>query len=604
VNRTLIVTALVSSLFGGASSAAIPVVPTMPVSELRPGQGAIVRTVFAGDSIETFEAVIVGVLPGGRADGDVILARATTPRVIASGVAQGMSGSPVYVDGRMIGALSSGWPFSKEPIFGITPIGEMLEVLDRPESEHADGTSGMTGVDPAQASPRFGEFAWSDDPAPGPPPARTPAAGRPGALGLPLAVGGLVPEALPLVRELFGAEGFTVTPGGRAQPEAGPEAARASMVPGSPVAVDVLRGDLNFSAIGTVTYRDGDRVLIFGHPFFQSGEVRLPLSTAHIVGILPSLANSFKLGVPGTPVGTATQDRRAAVAGRLGPPPALLPFAVDVESAGRRQSFHFEVIEDRMLMPQLVATAAMNSLMESGGGGVQQSVTWTLDLWRGGRVLRVGDVAAGESPVSEMLGAISGPVRFLAANPFERCRFDSLRIGIRAVPGRAQWTVRGARSASGAVRPGGTARVTVDIERWRGERRQVEVRFRVPNEFPDGRYSLWLGGGAELDRSVSQRLPWRFRPVSLEDAWRRLGAFHRSDALYSALWAHAPEVSSDGEDYPELPGSALAVMASPEAAGDRARRAGWALFEGPVTPLPGVLRGEVVLDIVVDRKAP
>lgn len=591
----------VSLFAGGAARAAVPVVPVMPVSEVRPGQAAVVRTVFAGDSIETFDAVILGVLPGGRADGDVILARATTPRVAESGVAQGMSGSPVYVDGRLVGALSSGWSFSKEPIFGITPIGEMLEVLDRPESPRPDGTSGPVGVDPQPASPRFREFTWGDDPgAPAAGAPSAPRAPRPGALALPLAAGGLHPDALPLVRDLFAADGFTVTPGGRSKQEAAP----APLRPGSPVAVDLMRGDLNFSAIGTVTYVDGDRVLIFGHPFFQSGEVRLPLSTAHIVGILPSLASSFKLGVPGTPVGVATQDRRAAVAGRLGAPPALMPFRVDVTGSGRKQSFSFECIEDRSLLPQLVAAAAMNSLLESGGGGAQQSVRWTLAAWSGGRVLRLGDVAAGESPTSDVIGALSGPLRFLAANPFERCRFDSLRIALEVTPGREQWTLRNARTLAATTRPGGRLRVSVELERWRGERRTVDVDVTVPEEFPDGRYTLWLGGGAEFDRAVAARLPWRFRPVSLADAWDRLGAFHRSDAIYTAFWARAPEVSSDGEDYPELPNSALAVLASPETAGDGARRAGWALFEGPVLPVEGVLRGDISLDVVVDRSAP
>ena len=599
VNRPLLVTALLSSLcVGGASRAAVPVVPWMPVSEVRPGQAAVVRTVFAGDSIESFDAVIVGVLPGGRADGDVILARATTQRVIDCGVAQGMSGSPVYVNGKLIGALSSGWSFSKEPIFGVTPIREMLEVLDRPESPKADGTSGPAGVDPLQAAPRLREFTWGDDE-----PASATAAvseRRPGTLGLPLAAGGLHPDALPLVRDMFAASGFTVTPGGRAA-KGTPD---AEIVPGSPVAVDVLRGDLNFSAIGTVTYRDGDRVLIFGHPFFQSGEVRMPLSTAHIVGIMASVATSFKLGVPGTPIGTATQDRRAAVGGRLGAAPALMPFAVDVDLGGRRQSFHFESIEDRALMPQLVSAAAMNSLLESGGNATQQSVKWTLTIWSGGRALRLGDVAAGEAPVGEMLGAISSPLRFLSANPFERCRFDSVRVGLEVTPGRAQWSVRGARANIAVVRPGGTLRVNVEVERWRGERSITSVDVPVPEEFPDGRYTLWLGGGAEYDRYTATRLPWRFRPVSLADAWQRLGSFHRSDALYTALWARAPEVSSDGEDYPELPASVVAVLGSPESAGEGSRRAGWALFEGPVTPMPGVLRGEMTLDVIVDRKAP
>jgi hypothetical protein len=281
-----------------------------------------------------------------------------------------------------------------------------------------------------------------------------------------------------------------------------------------------------------------------------------------------------------------------------------LPFRVEVVQGGRTQRFAFEVVEDRVLMPQLIGTAAMNSVMESGGSGLSQSVAWSLEAWRQGRVLRLGDRIAGESPLAEMIGAVSGPLRFLAANPYERCRFDSLRIRLEVVQGREQYTLRAARIAPAAVRPGGSIRVSAELERWRGERRTLDVDVHVPEEFPDGRYTLFLGGGPEYDRAVAQRLPWRYRPVSLEDAWERLGSFHRSDALHAALWARAPEVSSDGEDYPELPISALAVMASPESAGDRARRADWALFEGPVTPAPGVLRGELTLEIVVDRKAP
>jgi hypothetical protein len=146
------------------------------------------------------------------------------------------------------------------------------------------------------------------------------------------------------VRALFEPEGFAVVPGGRERTPA----SHPTLEPGDAVAVDVMRGDLNLSALGTVTYRDGDRILLFGHPFFQSGDVRLPLSTAHITTVLGSLSSSFKLGVPGTPVGTATQDRRTAVAGRLGPAPRLLPIRVRVAGASpRAQVFRYETIDDR-----------------------------------------------------------------------------------------------------------------------------------------------------------------------------------------------------------------------------------------------------------------
>ncbi len=541
-------------------------------------------------------------MDNGRSDGTVILARATSPKAVASGVAQGMSGSPVYVDGKLVGALSSGWGFSREPIFGITPIGEMLDVLDRPDAPAGAEAAGPSGVE-GGASPRCRGLSWNDDDtldvsaAP-----RAVRAGQPTRLDLPLAAGGLDPRAFDAVREMFAGTGFAVTPGGRARPAA---AGRGrAFVPGSACAVDLLRGDLNFSAIGTVTYVDGDRVLLFGHPFFQSGAVRLPLSTADIVTILPSVNISFKLGVPGVPVGTATQDRRAAVAGRLGPAPSLLPFRVKVIQEGRTQEFRFEGVEDRMLIGQLVSAATLNSAMEAGGGTPIQTVEWSLALHRAGRSTVLRDVTAGEAPLGEASAMVAAPLRFLYGNGFERFALDSLDVELRVLPGRQQWTLRSATLATPRVAPGGTAVVQAEIERWRGERRTLTLRVPVPREFPDGAFTLAISGGAEADRATAQRLPSRFRPVSVADGLAKLAALRTADAVYPVLWARAPEVTRDGEDFPELPGSALAVLAAPQSAGDQTRRASWAAFAAPAVKVEGVLRGEVLLELKVDHTAP
>ncbi len=594
-------------LVPGLAAAASPTVPTLPPDALHAGQRAVVRTVFAGDSIETFEAEIVGVLPGGRAEGDLILARALGPRLAATGVAQGMSGSPVYVDGRLIGALSSGWAFSKEPIFGITPIAEMLSVLDQPENSAGDATPGPVGVDPVSgARARYRELSWGDDDTLASTPPEPRATSR-AWLPLPLAVSGANPGAMASIRAMFEPEGFAVVPGGRDRTPARANTNSNAHVlePGSAVAVDVLRGDLNFSAIGTVTYRDGDRVLIFGHPFFRSGEVRLPLSTARITTILGNLNTSFKLGVAGTPVGTATQDRRAAVGGRLGTPPQLMPIRVSVRGTSPRvQQFAFESIDDRSLLPQLLSAAVLNSLLESGGSGAMQTIRWSLTVWQGGRSLHLADVAAGEGPVNDVAATVGAPVRFLTSNPFRRFRADSIVVVLDTEPGREQSTLRSATLATSSVRPGGIAHISAQIERWRGSRSTVALEVPVPEELPDGRYVINLGGGLEFDRFVAMRLPARFRAVSLEDAWQRLGASRRSDALYAGVWARAPEVSADGDDLPELPTSALALLASPLQAGDRVRRGDWALVEESHKSTTGVLRGELLLELVVDHLAP
>jgi hypothetical protein len=508
----------------------------------------------------------------------------------------------VYVDGRLIGALAYSWPFSREPVFGITPIAEMLAVLEVPETDAGEESVGPIGVDPGPARrDRVGQFRWAGEPdGPEAPPAAAPRPLREGALPVPLAVGGAGAATLERVRAMFEPEGFAVVPGGR---DRTPARSRAPQ-PGDAIAVDLMRGDVDLAAIGTLTWRDGDRVLVFGHPFFQSGEVRLPLSTARITTTLGRLQTSFKLGTPGTPIGTITQDRRAALAGRLGRSPKLLPLRVDVSTAAGEQRFRFETVEDRSLLPQLATIAVANSLLESGGTAPTQTVRWSLEVWREGRRLSLGDVAAGDSPLQEVLLAIAAPIRFLAGNPHRRFAADSLVVRCDVRAGRAQSTLRSASLERATARPGSIARVRLQLEHWRGGYESVSLDVPVPQELPDGRYQLWLGGGDETDRLVAGRLPGRFRVVSLEDAWQRLGAMRRADAVHAIVWARAPEVNVDGADLPELPLSALAVLGAPQQAGERVRRGDWAMVQEVRAARDEVVRGELMLELVVDRRAP
>jgi hypothetical protein len=524
-----------------------------------------------------------------------------------------MSGSPVYVRGRLAGALSSGWAFNREPVFGVTPIGDMLEVLDRAANDSSGPSSGPSGSDPggARTEPRFRELGW-DGPESGaaPEPLAAPAEGAgPAAataltpLPLPLLCGGLHPLASALVARALSPFGLAAVPGGVAR-DAGPAA--QDLQPGAAVAVDVLRGDLQFSAIGTLTYRDGDRVLLFGHPFFQAGDVRMPLSTAEIVTIIPSQQSSFKLGVRGREVGAVLQDRRTAVAGRLGIRAHMLPLRVEVSGLGPEpQVYRFETIEDRGLAPIVIGVASVNSLLESGGAGANQTLHWTLRLDRAGAdPLVLSDEVASDAPANELAAAVSAPLRFLFANPFERLALDSVRVQIRAEAGRHAWTLRGARLLDAAVRPGSRVRVECELERWRGPRETRRITMDVPEELPDGRYTVWLGGGAELARYEAARLPGRYRVISLDDAWRRLAETRSSNALYTAVFARAPEVTADGRDYPELPVSALSIMASDQAAADRTRRGDLAWVDQRRVPFDGTVRGEMTVTLVVDSRAP
>jgi hypothetical protein len=587
-----------------AAGAAAP--PTIAPEELRPGDRAVVRTVFRGDSIEEFPAEIVGVLGGGRVDGQVIVARGLGERLERLGVAQGMSGSPVYVDGRLAGALASSWPYQREPLFGITPIREMLRLSELPEGPEHGPTAGPAGADLPVPAPdaEFRGLHWG----PGVPratgPARpdAPAPGGPAPLPVPLACDGLAPAALDLARERLAPLGLRVAPGGAALPAAG----ETSVEPGSAVAVDLMRGDLQLSAIGTVTWREGDRVLLFGHPLFQAGAVRLPLSTARIVTVVGSDHTSFKLGARGREVGVVGQDRRAGLAGTLGPRARLLPMTVRIEGLRPApQRFRFEMVEDRALAPALAGIAALNSLLEAGGTAPGQTFAWTLRLHRGGAdPLVLTDVAAGDTPAGDLANAVSGPLAFLFANPFAPLALDSVDLAVRATPGRAQWTLRRARLLGAAARPGGTVRVACDLERWRGGAETRVLEVRVPEELAAGTYRVWVGGGTELTRVEAARAPARYRPTSLDDAWRRFAALRRGTGLHAAILAGSADVTAAGLDYAGLPRSADALLASGLTATGADRRADEALVGEVRTEFPGVVRGELQLSLTVDRKAP
>jgi hypothetical protein len=223
---------------------------------------------------------------------------------------------------------------------------------------------------------------------------------------------------------------------------------------------------------------------------------------------------------------------------------------------------------------------------------------------RGSAPLVLDDIGVGESPAVELSAALGSPLRFLFNNPFATLHLDSIAVTLDVAPGRDLWTLRSVVLMEQAVRPGGTAHVRCELERWRGERRTVVLDVPVPEEVPDGRYVLWAGGGAELTRFEAARLPGRFRPASLDEAWERLADVRGSDAVYALLVARAPEVSVAGRDYPELPSSALAVLSDAQRAGDLVRRGDRVLLGETRRPLDGAVRGELQLELNVDSKAP
>jgi hypothetical protein len=409
-----------------------------------------------------------------------------------------------------------------------------------------------------------------------------------------------MPAALDYANTLLAPLRMAATPGGRAS------GAAHALEPGSMVAVDLMRGDLELAAFGTVTWVENDRLVALGHPFFQAGDVRLPLASAEVATVIASQAISFKIGLRGQSVGTIEQDRRSGIAGTLGPSPPMLPVGVRVRGVTEpEQRFRFESIEDRTLAPLLIAIATLNSVLESGGTAGNQTMDRKLVLHRrNAPPLSLEESVAGEAPAGVLANGVLEPLRFLFGNPFERLELDSIAIDVTVRHGREEWGLRNARLLEATVRPGGRARLRCDVESWRGGRATRDFELTLPAELPDGRYVLWVGGGDELNRYEAQRLPGRYRPGSLDEAWRRLATARRRDALHAVVFAQAPEVTTGGRDYPELPASALPLLAGANSRGDRGTRGELANVSESQVLLGGPVRGQILLPLDVDSNHP
>ena len=579
------------------ASLAHAAVRVYPTDEIRPGLKVHAYTVFQGTAVDSFPLEVLGVTREGKATGDLILARATDPRVEHTGIVAGMSGSPVYAeDGRLLGALAYGWGFSKDPICGIEPAQDMVRLWSLPDqSPPGDFTGG--GSTPASAGSSSSSL----------PTLRTP-----------LAVSGLAPEALKLLEPWADQHGFVLTPGGAAGPAVSEAAAgaggapaskggaRPRLAPGDAVAVDVLRGDAGMSAIGTVTAVDGDRILAFGHPFFFNGPTRLPISTAEITAVLPSLENSFKIGHPVTAVGTLTQDRRAGIAGVLGRPPSMLPVTVRVSGLGAPpDTFRYQAARQRQLVPTALQVATVSSVLSRGGIPSEGTMRWKLSArFRAGtseRTMQLDDIAAGEafSAVSDMIG----PVGDLLDNSWTPVELEALDYDIQVQPRAEALTVRSVQLDRPRARPGQIVRALVEVESYRGPIETETLTFRVPDTMPAQTLVLFVGGGNDWARFDAQAAPGRYAAHSLDELVDRLQNWPKSSRLYLAVYGANREVTIRGRDYPGLPRSTQVLLTQPDTRDLTSRWGRASLLDQSSRDLDRYVSGGATLQLEVTPKA-
>ena len=551
---------------------------TFPVDEVKPGMVGIGRTVFEGDRLEEFKVHIIGVLRnsiGPRRD--LILARLEGGPLANTGVIAGMSGSPVYIDGRLVGAVSySLGQFSKEAIAGITPIDEMTAdaTLPGPRRQVARVDLQMPLTQESLRASLRQAFAWIRPFADSPSDVQvfgdqSVNAGigtllRP--IATPLSFGGFDPGVIDPVVSAFRDQGFVTIMAGSEQLALAQSQSNGSrgpaLRPGDPIGVGLMNGDFEVGATGTVTEVDGTRVYAFGHPFYQLGPTQFPMTRAHVFTVLPSLAASQKIASTGEVVGIVSQDRATTIAGTLGPGPSMIPVTLTLSSErGTRKSFHIGIVRDQLFTPLLAYVAILNTLTsyERQNGVATYALKGAATLKKYGKV-DFEDLFTGDQPSVGAAASVVAPINLLMRNAFDEVDIESLNLEIDASEQPRSATLERVWVDGPRVKAGGSATLKVLLRTYRGDEITKDVTIQIP---PNARGSVqvMVADGVRLSQFESRELQVQpMQATGLPQMIRVLNSARKNNRLYVRLVTRDDGAVVKGEPLAALPGSVLAVM--------------------------------------------
>ena len=570
--RNLYRWALTTSLLAGAAllfpsnsytqQTAVPGAPagapaTFPLGQVKPGMRGTAYTIYEGDTVEPVDLEIIGVLHNALGPKqDIILIRLLGDKAAKSGVVAGMSGSPVYIEGKLVGALSLKiGNFTKEAIGGVTPIENMYDVQNSAPGAGA-GKAVASATSPAGARVRVplpAEFAQATSAGDGQflVPIETP-----------LIATGLYPQTLALFDKQLSAWGMSLMAGGTAAPS--PE--DAALKPGDMVGIELVRGDLSLAPGCTVTTVQDGRILACGHPIFGFGPVQMPITRAHVLMTLASAMASTKIITTGETIGTLTGDHVTAIEGRLGPGPAMIPVDVEFQTPDANKKFHFEVIENRLLTPLLVALSVFNAVSgnTASGEGMTLQMDGAIEI-KGHTSVKLADLfTPSEVPVpTGFLLASSVQNAFLTvySNPYEIPDIERVEVKVNAVPERRSATIDNAWVEKSEANPGDTVGVKVLLRPYRGEPFIQEVPITIPAQAAKGTLELLVSDSETVNRTTQLLSASSQGQLSgLEEQIQLLNRDRQNNGLYVTLLQPTPTLLVEDKEMPNAPTSAINVF--------------------------------------------
>jgi hypothetical protein len=533
---------------------------------VRPGLRGVGRTVFQGDRIEEFQVEILGVLQNLGPKQTIILARLSGGPLAETGVLQGMSGSPVYIDGKLLGAIALGFPFSKQAIAGIQPIEAML----------ADATfsvplpAGMNRL-PARLE------GSSHRPSPS---ATSPFDGLT-ELPVPLSLAGFSAATLTAFTPRFRNLGFQPQEGVSVGPVNSPRNSTivrpsplpsSALKPGSMISVGLITGDMNMTADGTVTYVDGKRIYAFGHRFLDVGAIEFPFARSEVIASIPTLNASFKLTVPREWMGTILSDRNTAIAGEIGRPSHTVPLTISVRSGStRNHDYHLQVVNDRLLTPFLTQAALFSTIdaTERTVGSGTMRLEGQVEFDGALPPLRIHDMFVSDTALAQQVSADAVvTMGFVLSGGFANLHLKSMSFTLDQVDSKRQLRLAQAWTSAHEVHPGDSVRITALLEGENGLELTRTASYQVPAGAPNGPLNFTISDANTLNfPDFSGVAPSSLRAP--ERLIETINTYRASDALYVRIWRQEPSFNVAGQlpggELPDPPPSVMLILADPSA---------------------------------------
>jgi hypothetical protein len=614
----VLLVAIVIAVASGVSVAQKPAVDAtlkdsrlFALEDLRPGMKGTARTVFSGTEPQEFGVEILGVLPGFPGPRQsAIIAKLTGSNVEKTGVFAGMSGSPVYIDNRLVGAIAFSFPFSKEPIAGITPIQQMIDIFEK-------GSAGKTPQAKERRAVSFAQLASTEWKPTLPKQAITstsliapvsegsrllPLMGQQMTpIATPVVFSGITQESLAMFAPQLMANGLLPVSGAGGSAGITPleKATEKTLTPGTSVSVQLVRGDYSIAAAGTVTFRDGDRIYAFGHPFLSLGASDMPMSETAVVTVIPNVNNSFKLSVPGAMMGSISQDRASGVFGQLGQAPKMIPVKINLHtSRDRSETYSYEIANDSFLTPLLLNITIFNTITSSERALGDSTITikGAINV-KGQEPIEVDRrFSAGNSPILAA-GSVAGPISSLLGSGFDDVQIEGVTLDISSADTKYAGTLERIALSKTEARRGERIEIQAYVRTESGKQFVQRIPVQIPEDATPGQLLVFVGDGGALQEGSAAKA---FVPQDLGQLVKAINKVKKSDRLYVKLFRITPGAVIGTSELPNLPPSVVATLNSDRNSGGYTPTVLSAVYEMELPPAEFVISGQqlIGLDVV------